>query len=146
METEPAYGFSIGVFNASLAKLWAPATDLLFSTGFSGFMSDSTRAVDITEAKYRKSCSQDHSSCKSAFYVPGGIEVSVQWDLESSGSTKSDVYLALDQQGYVFEFARDTQGWTYNTSEECHAYGFGEFVCSLCLKNGIDQAVQTRRH
>ncbi|KAH8749690.1 hypothetical protein F5882DRAFT_488495 [Hyaloscypha sp. PMI_1271] len=58
VETTPVYGFGIGTFNASLARLWAPATDLLYSTGFNEFVSDTTRTVDITEGSNRENCAR----------------------------------------------------------------------------------------
>lgn len=151
VETEPAYGFGIGTFNASLAKLSAPATDLLYSTGFSDFISDSTRAIDITEPQQRRNCTyqnQEENSpeCRSTVYVPGGVEISVQWDLESSGSPHADAFQAVDQQGYLFEFGVSPEGWTYDASKECHVYGSEEFAFSLCLKNGVDQVVQARMY
>ena len=52
----PTYGYGIGTFNASLASLWLPMTDLLFSTNFMSFLSDGTRVIDITPPKDQKRC------------------------------------------------------------------------------------------
>ena len=150
VETTPIYGFGIGTFNASLAKLWSPATDLLYSTAFNEFISDSTRTVDITQASDRRNCpprsqaGNSSSDCVSTFYAPGGIENSVQWVLESNGSAKADVYLASDQQGYVFEFRHGVREQTFDTARECSVYGSELFALALCLKNSEDQAIQAR--
>src|SRR6266536_3509654 len=150
VETTPTYGFGIGTFNASLARIWAPATDLLYSTHFNEFVSDSTRTVDITEGGERKNCVprddvQSGSGCLTTLFVPGGIENYVQELLESSKSIKADAYLAIDQQGYVFEFEQGIQNWKYNTEGECRVYSSELFAFALCLKNGADSALQARK-
>jgi hypothetical protein len=150
VETTPTYGFGIGTFNASLAKLWAPATDLLFSTGFNEFMSDATRTVRVTETADKRNCApQDQagntSDCLSTFYVPGGIENSVQRVLESDGSTNANAYLAIDQQGYIFEFGNNPQSSAYSVTQDCSVYGSELFAFALCLKNGADHVIQARK-
>lgn len=113
-------------------------------------MSDSTRTVDITEGGERKNCApRDHAQngpdCLTTLFVPGGIENSVQQVLESNNSMEADAYLAIDQQGYVFEFDQVMQNLTYNTEIECRVYGSELFAFALCLKNGADQAVEARK-
>jgi hypothetical protein len=150
MKTKPAHGYGIGAFNASLAELWAPATDLAFSTEFAGFLWNPALSIDITEAKYQGNCASQagtSSDCRSEFYIPGGIEVSVQWDLESSESANTDVYLALYQRGFFFEFefGNRTQEWVYNLRTECRVYGSELFALSLCLRNTVNQVAQARK-
>ena len=150
VETTPTYGFGIGTFNASLAKLWAPATDLLFSTGFNEFMSDTTRTVPVTETANNRNCAPrdqagNTSDCVSTFYVPGGIENSVRWVLESNGSINANAYLAIDQQGYIFEFRNNPQSSAYSVTQDCSVYGSELFAFALCLKSGADQVIQARK-
>jgi hypothetical protein len=68
----------------------------------------------------------------------------VQQVLETNNSMEADAYLAIDQQGYLFEFEQGTQNWTYNTETECGVYGSELFAFALCLKNGADGGVQAR--
>jgi hypothetical protein len=81
----------------------------------------------------------------STLFVPGGIENSIQQVLESNGSTKADAYLAIDQQGYLFEFGQGMKNWTYNIEKECSVYGSELFAFSLCLQNSADRTLKARK-
>lgn len=92
----PAYGYSLGNFNASMAAIWHPMADLLFSTNFMYFLSDGARVVDLTTPKAREQCQRDDLSkhqCKLTYYVAGSISDFAP-SLLAHGHSRGDAFLA----------------------------------------------------
>src|SRR5216117_1154240 len=94
-KTPPTYGYSLGEFNASLASLWLPMTDLLFSTNFMMFLEDPNRVIDITSPAAREQCETSALSktCKLRYYVAGGIDTYAP-SLLAVGRSEADAFLA----------------------------------------------------
>ncbi|KAF2727751.1 hypothetical protein EJ04DRAFT_581808 [Polyplosphaeria fusca] len=144
--TPSTYSYGVGEFNASLAAIWHPMADLLFSTSFMYFLTDGTRVIDITPAGAREDCTQGISSegkCKLSYYVAGGIGDFAP-SLLASGDARADAFLAENQQGYVFDYEDGNKDWTYDLDNECVVFGADIAAWALCLKNGIDNEIRAR--
>jgi hypothetical protein len=145
-----ARGYGIGTFNASLAPLLQPTTDLLFSTRFKSFLSDSNLAIDITENGNRKDCGCriQNKMCRMEYYVPGGIENAAPAILANHSFINTGAIqpvLTMNQQGYDFEFEDSNLPWQYNPVTDCTTHGFALGAFQLCLKNRASNKIQARK-
>jgi hypothetical protein len=132
-------GYGIGDFNASLATLLNPMTDLTFSTRFKDFLSDSERAIETTSDSDRDTCaSVSDSICKTSYFVPGGVQNFAPALLAGKTFTNGGAIqpvLAKDQRGYYFEFKDDDSIVVYDLNSDCITSGFAIGAFQLCLKN-----------
>jgi hypothetical protein len=132
-------GYSIGQFNASLAELLNPMTDLAFSTRFKDFLSDSERSIDTTADADRDACaSNSNSTCRTSYFVPGGVQNFAPALLAGKNFTNGGAIqpvLALNQRGYYFEFEDDQSAANYDPDSDCIISGFVIGAFQLCLKN-----------
>ena len=74
-------GWGMSLFNASLAKNVSAIADQVVQADISMFLSEQSRAVDITPASqgsipctYR-SDSQNTEKCQRTYFVPGGLDL-----------------------------------------------------------------------
>jgi hypothetical protein len=146
-----AHGYGIGTFNASLAPLLQPTADLLLSSRFKDFLSDSDLAVDITQNGDRKHCvchiqNRTYSNCRTKYFVPGGIENAAPVLLASNRFVQPNALiqpvLAMNQRGYNFEFDDGNMQQNYNPDVDCITHGFSLGAFQLCLKNGKSNEIQ----
>lgn len=132
-------GYGIGTFNASLATLLSPMTDLTFSTRFKDFLSDPDRSIDTTPDADRDDCANNaQKPCMTSFHVPGGVKnfaaaLLAGKNFTSAGSIQP--VLALNQRGYSFEFEDDQSMVNYDPNSDCIVSGFVIGAFQLCLKN-----------
>lgn len=135
----------MGTFNASLAQLMNPMTDLTFSTRFKDFLSDSDRVQETTSDVDRDKCIQNSmSNCRANYFVPGGVENFAPALLAGKNfSTTGGIQpvLALNQRGYYFEF-EDGAPLDYNSDTECIVHGFKIGAFQLCLRNILAHGIQ----
>jgi hypothetical protein len=143
-------GYGIGDFNASLATLLNPMTDLIFSTRFKDFLSDSERAIETTSDSDRDTCaSVSNSICTTNFFVPGGIQNFAPALLAGKNFTNGGAIqpvLAKDQRGYYFEFEDDDSMVDYDANTECITSGFVIGAFQLCLKNRAPHELLACKH
>jgi hypothetical protein len=110
----------------------------------------SDHIINISHDSDRKDCTvrwsdTNRSPCRARYYIPGGIESSIPALLNNSDFANSDVFLAQEQQGYVFEFEDGDPQWQYNATSECSAYGLDQTAFALCLKNGGTNEILARK-
>ncbi|PGH18383.1 hypothetical protein AJ79_00450 [Helicocarpus griseus UAMH5409] len=142
----PMYGYGMGVFNASLAQIWQPMTDLLYSSRFEGFLFDSTASYDLTSPAARSTCDvedPDIRRCVLRYYITAGIE-NFAPEFLSVNHNHADAFLAENQNGYVLEYQDGSDDWQYNWQTECSLYGVGLGAWALCLKNAASNIIQAR--
>jgi hypothetical protein len=138
---QPALGFGIGTFNATLATIWSPMTDLLFATRFSEFLIDPTRSIDITSGAKRSACESAFNGkaghiCDRTYYVPGGIENVVAWLLSGAAEETADAFVAENQQGYMFDFIYDgNDNQSFDYTKDCKMFGVTIGAFAICIKN-----------
>ena len=134
-DTAPVLGYGVGTFNASLAAIWHPMADLLFSTNFMYFLSDTSRVIDITPAEARDRCNNGHDGCTVSYYVSGGSGDFAPALLASEGSRGADAFLAEGQPGFLFDYTDGSDDWIF-TSDHCSVFGADIAAWALCLKDG----------
>ena len=143
-------GYGIGTFNASLATLLNPMTDMAFSTRFKDFFSDSERTINTTPDADREECAQDSSNvCRTSYFVPGGVEnfapaLIAGKNFSNAGAIQP--VLALNQRGYDFGFEDDQSPVEYDSVKECIVHGFIIGAFQLCLKNGYLHEMQACKY
>ncbi|KAF2760538.1 hypothetical protein EJ05DRAFT_509064 [Pseudovirgaria hyperparasitica] len=148
-EDEMMMGYGIGTFNASLAAVWAPMTDLLFATRFSEFLLDTTRAIEVPTSNAVDACTASFTgsaahTCEQTYYVPGGIENYAAWLLSDENSQKADSFMAVDQSGFIFDFLHGAHDWTYDHDTECKYWGVNIGAFALCIKNDAAGLLQAK--
>ncbi|KAF1967526.1 hypothetical protein BU23DRAFT_559316 [Bimuria novae-zelandiae CBS 107.79] len=135
--TAPVTGYGVGTFNASLAAIWHPMADLLFSTNFMYFLSDGARVVDITAPAARARCNDGEENCVVSYYVSGGSGDFAPALLASGDSRGADAFLAEAQPGFVFDFTDGSNDWQF-ADNECSVFGADIAAWALCLKDGTE--------
>lgn len=147
----PAQGYGIGTFNASLAPLLQPTADLLLSSRFKDFLSDSDLAVDITQDADRKNCvchvqNRTYSNCRTKYFVPGGIENAAPVLLANRSFVHSNALiqpvLAMNQRGLILDFDDGDSQQNYKPHVDCITHGFDLGAFQLCLKNKNSNEIQ----
>lgn len=133
--TAPVEGYGVGTFNASLARIWHPMADLLFSTNFMYFLSDGARVVDITTSEARNRCNDGEDGCAVSYFVSGGSGDFAPALLASGGSRSADAFLAISQPGFVFDYTDGSDEWQFS-DDECSVFGADIAAWALCLKDG----------
>ncbi|KAK7180879.1 hypothetical protein DPSP01_014430 [Paraphaeosphaeria sporulosa] len=131
----PVYGYGIGIFNASLAAIWHPMADMMFSTNFMYFLADGARVVDITAPDARKRCNSGEDGCEASYFVSGGSGDFAPALLASGGSRGADAFLAESQPGFVFDYTDGKHDWQFSDSD-CSVFGADIAAWGLCLKDG----------
>ena len=143
-------GYGIGTFNASLATLLSPLTDLTFSTMFKDFLSDPNRSIDTTTDADRAECADDvNSTCRSSYFIPGGVKNFAPALLAGKNFSNAGAVqpvLALDQRGYYFEFEDDESAVDYNPASDCITSGFVIGAFQLCLQNRAPNEILACKH
>ncbi|KAH7317804.1 hypothetical protein BKA65DRAFT_108317 [Rhexocercosporidium sp. MPI-PUGE-AT-0058] len=141
--SEPvARGYSIGSFNATLATLLQPLADGVFGTRFKDFLSDPDLVIDVSTNADRKGCSNAHRNdtkmtCRSRFFVPGGIEQFAPHllvDNRFSGLDDVQPVLAKDLNGYHLEF-QESESVVFDQQKDCIRQGYRLGAYQLCLKD-----------
>lgn len=149
-QTSLSYGWGMSPFNASLAKNVSLVADELLQAQLAMFLSDPTRAVDITPSSLRAiPCSHGPNSesgqnCKRTFFIPGGIEFAAPTVYGDNPPSKSDVFLVKDQQGYLLDFQEADKGRQFDEVSQCQVYGFSFGAIHLCLKNSAENTLDAR--
>lgn len=134
-------------FNASLAKNATIVADQLLQAQQSGFLSNPSRAVDITPKSLRSiPCSQgpnspSDQSCERTFFLPGGVEFAAPRFHKTRESFGADVFLAKEQQGYLLNYRELGSRWHVDDAAGCQVYGFPFAAFHLCLKNVAENIV-----
>lgn len=134
-DAAPVDGYGIGTFNASLAAIWHPMADMMFSTNFMYFLADGARVVDITASDARQRCDSGEDGCEASYFVSGGIGDFAAALLASSGSRGADAFLAESQPGFVFDYTDGKDDWQFADSE-CSVFGADIAAWGLCLRDG----------
>jgi hypothetical protein len=142
-------GWGMSPFNGSLGQNVSIITDQLINAVM--FLSDPTRSVDDTPGHQAAiPCAngpikQASTRCKRTYFLPAGVEhVAAQLD-GNPMAAKSDVFLAMGQQGYFLEYEEGERDWTFDQSSECLTYGFAFSAFRLCMKNTKTNALQARK-
>ena len=145
-------GWGMSLFNASLAKNVSAIADQVVQADISMFLSEQSRSVDITPASqgsilctYR-SDSPNTEKCQQTYFVPGGLDLAAPDARNNPNLTKADVFLAMDQQGYILDFMAGPGGseeWRFKPSD-CEVYGFAFGAFYLCLTNAADNTLRAR--
>jgi hypothetical protein len=145
-------GWGMSLFNASLAKNVSAIADQVVQADISMFLSEQSRAVDITPASqgsipctYR-SDSQNTEKCQRTYFVPGGLDLAAPDARNNPNLTKADVLLARGQQSYILNFIAGPGGseeWRFKSSD-CEVYGFTFGAFYLCLTNAADNTLRAR--
>lgn len=134
------YGSGMSRFDATMAPVWAPSTDHMFSgMEFDNFLNNPFRAVDVTPPKERNDpCSRgmnvrDGQLCGRDVYLAGPPESSM---VLRSGHPEADVMISRNQRGYYMRYARGQGHWTFRNSS-CRTYGpdLGVMAFRLCVTN-----------
>jgi hypothetical protein len=142
-ESPPSFGWGMSAFDGSLANNVSIITDQLIQAELSRFLSEPSRAVDITPMGERLvSCSHvpgvpNTENCHRVYFVPGGVELAMPAVAPTSNSS-AEAYLAQNQQGCIFDFVEGpgvNETWSWHIDTECVPYGFGFGAFLLCLKN-----------
>jgi hypothetical protein len=144
------YGFGVGSFNSSLATILQPMADLMFSTMFKDILSDSDRSIDISDDSDRARCASattvsPENGCRSKYYLPGGIENYAPALLAGDGRSNAgsvQPVLAINQNGFRFEFADANLRTYYNTTADCIISGFAIGAFQLCMQNTLANQLQ----
>jgi len=150
MSDTPSCGFGVGDFNSSLATVLQPLADLIFSTRFKDILSDLDLTIDISEDSDRTSCAKattisPDNGCRSRYYLPGGIEnyapvLLARHDFNYGGTIHP--VLALNQNGFKFEFADGNPYNHYNFTTDCLTSGFIIGAFQLCIQNTLANQLQ----
>jgi hypothetical protein len=148
-------GFGLGPPNATVAKTFSLLTDTLFGAGFTQFLLDPNRAVDITPAAIqRKSCSQGidvrgGQTCERSVFLAAGIDLVASVLVTSTTFPEADVWLVENHQGYVLHFTEGNRNWKFDNATECRVYhtmalkhSLGSFM--MCVKNSTPNNLQAR--
>lgn len=136
--TAPVNGYGVGTFNASLAAIWHPMADLLFSTNFMYFLSDAARVVDITPSEARDRCNNGDDGCAVSYYVSGGSGDFAPALMANGHSRGADAFLAEAQPGFVFDYKDGNDYWKF-ANDECSIFGADIAAWALCLQDGDDK-------
>ncbi|KAF2432163.1 hypothetical protein EJ08DRAFT_136752 [Tothia fuscella] len=141
-------GWGMSPFNGSLAQNVSVITDQLINAVM--FLSDPTRSVDDTPGSLAGvPCANGprkevDTRCRRTYYLPAGVEhVAAQLD-GNPMAAKSDVFLAIGQQGYVLEYEEGERDWVFDEAAECISYGFAFSGFRLCMRNTESNALQAR--
>jgi hypothetical protein len=143
-------GWGMTTFNASLAKKISLATDLVIQAQMDMFLSDTSRAVDITPAHLRSiPCTYSPTSftgvaCERTYFM-AGVAFTPSMRNATSVTTETEVILARDQQGYVLNFKEQPGNMSFDLERECEAYGFPFAAFALCLRNEENNVLHARR-
>lgn len=138
-------------FNVSLAKNMSVIADQLSQAQISVFLSDPSRAVDVTPSSLRsRPCTQGANSptrenCERTFFIPGGVEFAAPTVHSDSGSSDTEVFLVRDQQGYLLEFKEGNRTRQYNEVGSYEVYGFPFAAFHLYLKNSANNTLDARK-
>ncbi|KAG4436281.1 hypothetical protein IFR05_008221 [Cadophora sp. M221] len=135
-------GYSVGGFDASLAPLLQPMTDLIFGTRFKDFLSDPDLIIDVSTDADRKSCSNvlgsnTTTNCRSKYFLPGGIEQFAPQLVVGRyfpGDSAIEPILAKNHYGYYLEF-EDVNSVVFNHRADCVRHGYALGAYQLCLKD-----------
>lgn len=138
-------------FNASLANNVSLIADELLQAQLAMFLSDPSRAVDITPSTLRSiPCSrgpnsQSGQTCQRTFFIPGGVEFAAP-TLYGDGNApaQGDVFLARNQQGYVLDFQEAGNDRQFDEASHCQVYGFPFAAIHLCLRNTANNTLDAR--
>ena len=137
MEESPGWGLS--PFNLSLAGNISRVADQLLQSELSTFLSNPSRAVDITPHEMRTvPCSSRqgfHSAekCERKYFVAGGIDLTTNGSRSKTDVFSTDVVFAGNQQGYILHFKEGDPNWQFNDTIDCQIYGFPFAAFKLCL-------------
>ncbi|KAH7313171.1 hypothetical protein BKA65DRAFT_558385 [Rhexocercosporidium sp. MPI-PUGE-AT-0058] len=135
-------GSSATAFDASLAPLLQPITDVIFSTRFKDFLSDPDLVIDVSTDADRKTCSHVHKNntkinCQSKYFLPGSIEQfapQLLVDEYFQGVLATQPILAKNHHGYYLEF-EDSDSIAFNHQTDCVRHGYALGAYQLCLKD-----------
>jgi hypothetical protein len=143
-------GWGMSSFNASLANNVSLLADNVLQAELAMFLSQPSRALDITPASIRSvPCMMGptaHSTqpCQRTFFMPGGMEQAVSSGTFIANENLGEVFLAEDQLSYILSFveaASDEDGNDDASQSHCQVYGFEFAAINLCLKNLKDNQV-----